>query len=541
MKKIIFAISYAMYYFFARHLPGSDVPYSLGSKKIRRFFCRQIFKSMGKNVNIEHGVFFGSGREIEIGSNSGIGTNCRIAGPLSIGDDVMIAPNVSIYTRNHETENIYRPMRLQTAPLKKVSIGNDVWIGANAIILPGVSIGNGCIVGAGAVVTKDVPNYSVVGGNPAKIIKTRAQKEGVPRMKVLYLINYAGNAGTEKYVYNLIKTYEGKDTKCYLCYNTPGKLSKDVEALGIPSFRLNMRHPFDKKAAKELANYCRENNIDVIHAQYPRENYIAILSQKYYSGTKVVYTCHLTLKTNFLWKITNKIMTRHNHKIISVCNNGKELLVGNGVNPEKIEVIFNGIMPHEHTPANPNLRKELGIDEDTFVITTLARYHIAKGLDYFVKSIEKLKKKTDKKFVLLILGEGELWDEITALIKEKNLTDVIYQLGFRTDAAEILKISNLYVNSAKCYEALSFAILEALDASLPVIATKVGGNGDILSAENDCGILVEYGNTDEMSDAIKLIMDDEALRNKYSKNAVKAINEVFNLDKLLKDTYKLYF
>ena len=88
---------------------------------------------------------------------------------------------------------------------------------------------------------------------------------------------------------------------------------------------------------------------------------------------------------------------------------------------------------------------------------------------------------------------------------------------------------------------LSFAILEALDASLPVIATKVGGNGDILSAENDCGILVEYGNTDEMSDAIKLIMDDEALRNKYSKNAVKAINEVFNLDKLLKDTYKLYF
>lgn len=541
MRKIIFAISYAMYYFFARHLPGSDVPYSLGSKKVRRFFCRRIFKSMGKNVNIEHGVFFGSGREIEIGNNSGIGTNCRIAGPLSIGDDVMIAPGVSIYTRNHETENIYRPMRLQTAPLKKVTIGNDVWIGANAIILPGVNIGNGCIVGAGAVVTKDVPDFAVVGGNPAKIIKTRAQKEGVPRMKVLYLINYAGNAGTEKYVYNLIKTYEGKDTKCYLCYNVAGKLSQDVEALGIPSFRLNMRHPFDKKAAKELASFCRENNIDVIHAQYPRENYIAILSQKYYSGTKVVYTCHLTLKTNFIWKITNKIMTRHNHKIISVCNNGKELLVGNGVSPDKIDVIYNGIMPHEHTPANPDLRKELGIDEDTFVITTLARYHIAKGLDYFVKSIEKLKQKTNKKFVLLILGEGELWDEITALIKEKNLTDVIYQLGFRTDAGEILKISNLYVNSAKCYEALSFAILEALDAALPVIATKVGGNGDILSPENDCGILVEYGNTEEMADAIKLIMDDEALREKYSKNAVKAINEVFNLEKLLEDTYKLYF
>jgi len=541
MGKLTYAFNYAMYYFIARHLPGSDVPYSLGSKKIRSFHCRKIFKKFGKNVNIEHGVYFGSGREIEIGNNSGIGTNCRIAGPLSIGDDVMMAPNVSIYTRNHETENIYRPMRLQTAPLKKVTIGNDVWIGANAIILPGVTIGNGCIIAAGAVVTRDVPDYAVVGGNPAKIIKTRTQKEGVPRLKVLYLINHAGNAGTEKYVYNLIKTYEGNNTKCYLAYNNPGKLSDDVKALGIPTFQLEMRHPFDKKAARVLADYCRENNIDVIHAQYPRENYIALLSRKYYSGTKVVYTCHLTLKTNFLWKITNKIMTKNNHKIISVCNNGKELLVGNGVNADKIDVIYNGIRPHEHTPANPELRGQLGIDEDTFVITTLARYHIAKGLDYFVKSIEKLKAITDRKFVLLILGEGELWDEITALIKEKNLTDVIYQLGFRTDVEEILKISNLYVNSAKCYEALSFAILEAMDASLPVIATNVGGNGDILSPENDCGILVEYGDTDAMANAIKTMIEDEELRNKYSANAFKAVNEVFNLDKLLEDTYKIYF
>lgn len=541
MRRISYAICYALYYFIARHMPGSDVPYSMGSKGFRAFCCRRIFKSFGKNVNIEHGVFFGSGKEIEIGDNSGIGINCRIAGPLSIGSDVMIAPGVSIYTRNHETENIYRPMRLQTAPQKKVTIGNDVWIAANAIILPGVSIGNGAIVAAGAVVTKDVPDYAVVGGNPAKIIKTRTQGEGVPRMKVLYLINYAGHAGTEKYVYNLIRTYEGKDTKCYLAYNIPGKLSDDIEALGIPTFRLNMRHPFDKKAARALADYCRENNIDVIHAQYPRENFIALLSHKYYSGTKVVYTCHLTLKANILWKIANKRLTKGNHKIISVCNSGKEILIGNGVNEDKIEVIYNGIRPHEHTDPDSELRKKLGIDEDAFVITTLARYHIAKGLDYLVKSIEKLKTMTDKKFVLLILGEGELWDEITALIKEKNLTDVIYQLGFRTDTEEILKISDLYINSAKCYEALSFAILEAMDASLPIIATNVGGNGDILSDENDCGILVEYGDTEQMATAIRAMIDDGELRKKYSENAFKAVNEVFNLDKLLEDTYKLYF
>ena len=541
MGRISFALSYVMYYFWARHLPGSDVPYSMGSKKIRAFFARRMFTSMGKNVNIEHGAFFASGKDISIGDNSGLGLNCRVAGPLSIGNDVMMAPNVSIYTQNHATENIYRPMRLQTAEKKKVTIGNDVWIGANAIILPGVTVGDGAIIAAGAVVTKDVPDFAVVGGNPAKIIKTRTQKEGVPRMKVLYLINYAGNAGTEKYVYNLIKTYEGKDTKCYLAYNVEGKLSDDIKALGIPMLKLNMRHPFDKKAAKILADYCRTNNIDVIHAQYPRENYIALLSRKYYSGTKVVYTCHLTLKTNFLWKITNKIMTKNNHKIISVCNNGKDLLVGNGVSADKIDVIYNGIFPHERTGANPNLRAELGIDDDTFVMTTLARYHIAKGLDYLTNSIEKLTKLTDKKFVLLILGEGELWDKITALIRSKGLEKHILQLGYRTDAGEILKISDLYINSAKCYEALSFAILEAMDSGLPVIATNVGGNGDILSSENDCGILVEYGDCDQMAHAINTMMSDDELRAKYSKNALRAVDTVFNLDNLLEETYKRYF
>ncbi len=359
-------------------------------------------------------------------------------------------------------------------------------------------------------------------------------------MNILYLINYAGNAGTEKYVYNLIKTFNGEENKCFFAYNTEGKLYHQVKEMGIDILWVEMKHPFDIKAAKTIAKFCEENNIDIIHTQYPRENYIALLAKKYYKKVKVVYTCHLTLKTNLLWKITNKFMTPNNHRIISVCNNGKDLLIGNGVKGEKIEVIYNGITPHERTKGNPNLRKELGIDEDTFVITTLARYHIAKGLDYLTESIEELTKISDKKFVLLILGEGELWDEITALIKEKGLGEHILQLGYRDDAGEVLKISDLYVNSAKCFEALSFAILEAMDSSLPVIATNVGGNGDIINDKNDCGILVEYGDTKGMAEAINKIMSDDTLRQHYSENALKAIDTVFNLDELLKKTYTMY-
>lgn len=173
MKKISYYICLILYYFIARHLPGSDMPYSLGAKRIRGFLCKRIFKKSGRNINIEHGAFFASGRDIEIGDNSGLGLNCRITGPLKIGSYVMMGPDVMIFTQNHKNDRLDIPMMLQTDPKRPVVIGDDVWIAARAIILPGVTIGKGSIIGAGAVVTKDVPEYAVVGGNPARVIRYR--------------------------------------------------------------------------------------------------------------------------------------------------------------------------------------------------------------------------------------------------------------------------------------------------------------------------------------------------------------------------------
>ena len=177
LKKFIRACGYALYYFFARHLPCSGLPYSLGAKTIRAFCARCMLDGCGKNVNIEHGAFFASGKDITIGDNSGIGLNCRVAGPLSIGNDVMMAPNVTIVTQNHKISDLNVPMRLQTAPKKKVVIKDDVWIGTNVIILPGITIGKGSVIGGGAVVTKDVKDYAIVGGNPAKVIRYRDGRE----------------------------------------------------------------------------------------------------------------------------------------------------------------------------------------------------------------------------------------------------------------------------------------------------------------------------------------------------------------------------
>lgn len=132
--------------------------------------------SIGRNSIIEcTGVIRELGEELIIGDNVGIAANTFIAmrGKLEIGDNTIFGPGVSIHCENHNFSDLETPIRLQGATRKGVKIGKDCWIGSKAVILDGVTIGDHVIVAAGAVVTKDVPDYSIVGGVPAKVIKTR--------------------------------------------------------------------------------------------------------------------------------------------------------------------------------------------------------------------------------------------------------------------------------------------------------------------------------------------------------------------------------
>lgn len=161
-------------YFFASKLPASYSRIKVGQKTLRSLCGKLILSECGKNVNIEKGAVFSS--RVTLGDNSGIGIRASISGDTHIGSNVMMGPDCIIYTRNHAFSRTDIPMCEQGFQEEKpVFIANDVWIGGRVIILPGVKIGTGAIIGAGSVVTKDVPDYAIVGGNPAKVLKYRNQ------------------------------------------------------------------------------------------------------------------------------------------------------------------------------------------------------------------------------------------------------------------------------------------------------------------------------------------------------------------------------
>ncbi len=175
MKKIIQLISYVLYKTVGSVFPRSTSPILPGGR-IRAFFAKGFIQHCGKHVNINKGAIFS--RQLSIGNNSGIGQNSRLQGRIVIGDNVMMGPECWIYTINHEFSDLSKPMIEQGYQEQKpVIIEDDVWIGGRVTILPGVTIGRGSVLGACSVVTKDVEPYSVVGGNPARVLKYRNSQE----------------------------------------------------------------------------------------------------------------------------------------------------------------------------------------------------------------------------------------------------------------------------------------------------------------------------------------------------------------------------
>jgi len=132
---------------------------------------RLILGKAGENAHIEPPFYCDYGKNIEVGKNFFANYNCTIldVGKVVIGDNVMFAPNVSVYTAGHPVHPDSRNSGYEYGI--SITIGNQVWIGGNTVINPGVTIGSNVVIGAGSVVTRDIPDNTIAVGNPCKVLR----------------------------------------------------------------------------------------------------------------------------------------------------------------------------------------------------------------------------------------------------------------------------------------------------------------------------------------------------------------------------------
>jgi len=358
-------------------------------------------------------------------------------------------------------------------------------------------------------------------------------------MNILYLLNHAGKGGSEKYVYSMARYCAGKGHRIYFAYNEKGPLVEQMAMAGAINKRVIMASPYDFKAARQLCEFCEENGIDIIHTQFARENYIAVFARRQFGcKAKIIHTCHINTENNFIWRLTNRLFMGANDAIIAVCESVKRKLIENNYPPDKISVIYNGIPYRDTIEKSTVLQDSFHVEKERFFFISLARFSGEKGIFFMLAAVKKLlAKSTD--FVLVIAGDGPLLEKANDFVKENGLENHVILPGYRTDGGDLLLSAHCFINASSS-EALSFAILEAMEAGLPVIATDVGGNPEIINADTNCGKLVACNDEGGLAEHMAYMMNNRKEAENMGENARFAIKNRFNVDNCLKTTYNIY-
>jgi len=168
-RKILFFLYTTLF----RHTPDKWRPYALFFPTIRNWLVTRFVDKAGTDIRVKSNADISM--FISIGDRSELGSGSLIYGGVHIGSDVLMGPDVKIITRNHLFEDPTIRISDQGTVFQAVTIDDDVWIGANVVILPGVNVGKGSVIAAGAIVTKDIMPFTIVGGVPAKTIDKRGK------------------------------------------------------------------------------------------------------------------------------------------------------------------------------------------------------------------------------------------------------------------------------------------------------------------------------------------------------------------------------
>ncbi|MBR6729402.1 MAG: glycosyltransferase [Clostridia bacterium] len=224
---------------------------------------------------------------------------------------------------------------------------------------------------------------------------------------------------------------------------------------------------------------------------------------------------------------------------IAVADAVSENLLACGIRSEKIKTVYNGVEPvrcltEEQTAA---LRSQYNIHPDEIVFGMFGRLEPVKGHKYFIKAARQLlKEKHPAKF--LIVGGGSLEQELKERVSRYGLAQHFIFTGFVPDTAELLNITDVHINASES-EAMSLAVLEAMSLSKPSIATKSGGNTELIQDAKD-GILVGYADSASLALSMSQLLHDSKIRQTLGKNAGEKFKNYYTAKIMVKNLEALY-
>ena len=365
---------------------------------------------------------------------------------------------------------------------------------------------------------------------------------------ILLLRSSIGVYGAERVILELAKCFTDDGVNIIIGvvqnkHNSSTELASAAEALSLKNEVFHCRQPFDPMTALAIRRFIKKNSISIVNSHGYKANFYAFMATLN-NNVSCIPTCHPwpgtndSLKAKFYTSLDMRLLKRF-PKIVAISEEVKKEILDAGISENKITVIENGIdlLKFSNHYDTEKLRKDLGIRSGVTIIGTVGRLSPEKGqLDFL--NAAKLLKQSHKEVFFLIVGDGPLRVSLQTAIEEMQLHNNVLITGIRNDIPEILSLLDIFVLPSHS-EGLPMALLEAMAAKKPIIATSVGAIPNLLS-QKESGILIPPGNVNLLKNAMAVLIKNSSKANIIAQNAHSIVVERYSSKRMTEQYQAVY-
>ncbi len=371
--------------------------------------------------------------------------------------------------------------------------------------------------------------------------------------KLLYIVTQSDSGGAQKYVYDLATSSQAQNYDLTVAYGIDGDkvLAQQLESKNIPQIEIkNLVRAIcplkDIQAVFELKKLYSSLEPNVIHLNSTKAGVVgslaySLMNKEYKQKTKLIYTCHgwvfnesLSFLKKKLFTYLEKVTAKPKDKILCVSDYDRRIGLDYQIaKPDTLVTVHNGIDTNQSFLSKQQAREALNLPQDTCIIGSIGNFYANKGFTYLIEAASRLDN-----CLLVIIGDGSLRPDLEDQIRKNKLQDKVRLLGKKERASQYLKAFDIYICSS-IKEGLSYTLLEASLAGLPIIATQVGGNPEIVINQKT-GIIIPVKDTQAMVNSIQLLKDNLELRHTLGKQARQHVLDHFSLSAMIEKTFQHY-
>lgn len=353
---------------------------------------------------------------------------------------------------------------------------------------------------------------------------------------ILHLNNSRTWRGGEQQLYYLVMGLAERKIPQILIGQPGSELEARIGSK-IPFFPIRMLGEYDIIAARKIVKIVKENNIKLIHTHTGATHGLGLLTKIFLPKLKLVVSRRVDFHINKNPLSRRKYFSQKIDYFLTVSNRIKEVLIEDGVEPEKIITVYSGIDLNKFNEAGDKnkLLQEFQIPKDTVIIGNVAALVDHKDHETLLRAIHRI--QTEKSYIFFLVGAGELEFKLKTLAKELDIEDKIIFTGFRNDIKDFYALFDIFTLTSK-EEGLGTSVLDAMANKLPIVATNGGGIGEMLE-DGKGSLLATVGDYTKLATHFTKLIESPALRNEYGKLNKESV-KAFSIENTIQKTILVY-